>query len=357
MPIEGTTRTWGQDIVATQQHTNAQAALTTQAISEGDKSGTPSTATTMGPAQSADAKQVLPSGDPPAVMTGANVAVLAGSVAPQDTLVSVIANTVDKIAEGSSLGCKEKATIAMAAASTNKAATVAVASELLVVDQPQTLFGSALNSVATVLPNVTETFIVLGSTLKEKEEIKKALTEAQKVDLSFTLRSKQSESIEFNNLKRPTLEVGFSYNFFVEDEEDIEEQEDPTKDPLLNHRAVDTPRISDIRWPVISVTEPLAGTEVEVKKNEALRQETFGKPKGQFSVSTFSLPHSINKSQKDQELYFQDGLSRQVTDIHSPEIVFDAIANDAVFANKVGATLNISVQGSVINEIPFLAIK
>ena len=357
--LEGTTQTFGQNVVITsQKETNPTSALTTQAIQEGaNQAGTPSTAdfgTTAIQAALSDqpalpALDMLEPGLPAVLMPVQTI-----FVNPIDVLVTLIANTSQATV---GLGCKEKATISMAAATSNKNSIVAVQSDALVQRLPSTLQGSALNSIATVAPNTTITAMVLGSSVKSQEEIKKALTEAQKIDLSITLRSKKSESIEFNTVKKPRFEVDFLYNFFTRDEEEVEVQEDQKLDPLLKHRPVDTPRYANLMWTIAHVTEPLAGTEEVVKKNKELRRDTFAQPAGQFSLGTHTLPFSTQSSAKNVNPFIQDGIQRDVADINQPERVFSAVANDGSFANSVSVTLNVSTQNKVISELPYTNIN
>ena len=356
--LEETSQTYGQCIVLVEQkQANQTVAQTTQAIKEGaNQANTSSTAEfTQAAAQVLLTNEpVIIAADPILAISYAGALVQQVFVNPVDTLVTLIANTPEATVR---LGCKTKATISMAAASSNGNATVTVNSTDIIMKTPQTLEGSILNSIATVVPNTKVIATVLGSSVKSQEEIRSALTEAQKIDLSITLRSKRSESIEFNTIKKPRLQVDFVYNFFTEDEEEVETQEDQKLDPLLKRRPADTPRYANLTWAITQVTEPLAGTEQDVKESETLRRQIFSKPRGKFAVGTHTLPFSAQSSVKDVEPFVQEGLKKEVADIHNPEKVFASVANDGAFANSVSMTLNVSTQNKVISEIPFKNIS
>jgi len=157
----------------------------------------------------------------------------------------------------SNLPCKIKSNAAIAAASSNNNAAIIVSNNSLISQSPskKNYFGYILGNFSKVIPNVEEHILVPGSTIKSKEEVKRALTEAQKVDLTISLKSKTSESIEFNGLKTPGLDATLRYNFFTEDEEDILTQEDPDRDPLLTNKPISVPRYVELNWGNIEVTE------------------------------------------------------------------------------------------------------
>jgi len=230
--LEGTTQTWGQLFVPTANTTNLQSPNTTSTVKSGyvpisDSStaefttGTPAGGnnvpstnmagtTTSSPASSYPAPGQPPPPPPISSNVPDNSEPVDGQlpVIPVDTVVEVIRNTITAVGD-SNLGCKAASTVAMAAVSSNKSATAVINDDQFFLDSAHDILlqASVLANVSTVAPKVSKTIVVLGSSVNTKETIKKALTESQKVDLSITLRSKRSEQIEFNNLKRLKLRI------------------------------------------------------------------------------------------------------------------------------------------------------
>lgn len=234
-----------------------------------------------------------------------------------------------------------KSNLAVAAASANRGATVFISKNKCQQRdvRPDSLTGNAINDIAKVAPKLEEVAVLIPSTIKSELEIKEALEEAQKVDLTITLKSQKSESIELNTLKVPMLETDFVYNFFEEDEEDIISQEDQESDPLLENRPIDTPRYNELRWDILTVTEPLTGTELEVSKNKEERN-IFAERRGTVGHSSNSFRDSIEKKKKRVAPINRDGVKRKFVDIHAPEKAFKHIGNRKLFANSIPAVLN-----------------
>lgn len=234
-----------------------------------------------------------------------------------------------------------RSNLAVAAASANKGATVFLPKNKCKKRdvRPDSLTGNVINDVVKVAPKLEETAVLIPSTIKSELEIKEALEEAQKVDLTITLKSQKSESIELNTLKVPILETDFVYNFFEEDEEDIISQEDQENDPLLENRPIDTPRYNELRWDILTVTEPLTGTELEIAKNKEERN-IFAERRGTVGHASNSFRDSIEKKKKRVAPVNRDGVKRKFVDIHAPEKAFKHIGNRKVFANSIPAVLN-----------------
>jgi hypothetical protein len=214
---------------------------------------------------------------------------------------------------------------------------------------PNSLTSALVNNAARVTPNVVKRAVVVGSRIKPKPEIKKALEEAQKVDLTVTLKSKDSESLDFNTMKIPELDLTFNYNFFEEGEENIEEQEDPTLDPLLESRPIDTPKYVLLEWTPVKVTDPVTGTELEVKKYEEFRVHNFFKPKGVAKDTTNRMPRSVDKATARIRPLRRGGSRRRIVDIHSPEEGFRSIANRYLFNNSVSTTVRKSEDDNIFS--------
>lgn len=204
---------------------------------------------------------------------------------------------------------------------------------------PQSITSALVNNAARVTPNVIKRAVVVGSRIKNQPEVKKALEEAQKIDLTIALKSKESESLDFNTMKIPELVPTLNYNFFEEGEENIEEQEDPTFDPLLENRPVDTPRYIQLDWDTVNVSDPVTGTELEVKKNRDFRMKNFFNPKGVAKDITSRVPKSHERARAKIAPISRGGFNRRLVDIHSPEEGFRSIANKRLFNNSLSTTV------------------
>jgi len=267
-----------------------------------------------------------------------------------DILVNLIASTED-----TDLNCKSSTSIAQAAVSTNQNASAVVSPSVLGIQSSDAdIVGSnGIGTLATLAPTVSGIAIVEGSNTKTQEEIQEALEESAKVDLSITLRSKHSEKIDFNNVKVPVLAGRFVYNFFVEEEGDIETQEDPALDPLLSKEPYNVPRYVELIWSIAEVTEPLKGTESAAKENASFRRSVFYDKRGVTGYKTPQVPFALGKSKKKYVPYVMQGLNKKVPDIHSPETAIKSVQNKAAFNNTVTVTLNISDEHSHVSDLPF----
>lgn len=281
----------------------------------------------------------------------------------KDTIVKVIRNSKDVEVALAAFGtiptlpCKAVSNVATAAALGQDSATVVLPRERLVEKKQEGLFGQFLTSFTNVTPNVVEHLVVAGSSIKTKEEQASSLRESQKIDLTITLKSKPSEDLEFNNLKVPDLEVEFFYNFFVEDEEDIEEQEDRSKDPLLKRRPVDTPRYVSLQWSTAKTTEPLQVNAKNRLLSKEERRGFYSNPRGVASSKSKNFRNSSEKSKKKIRPIVKDGLTQESVDIHDLEVGFNSVSNDKVFANSVKTTFNISEQNDNIEFVPIKSIS
>jgi hypothetical protein len=271
-----------------------------------------------------------------------NPSVSSTGIVPQDTIVTIVEDATSSTPQGSL-----NSSIALAAASSNQSATAVVPAG------SASMANSLSANMATNMPNVVGYAVIVGSSVKLKEEIDKALLEARRFDLLTTYRSKKSEPIHFNSLKSPNLQAKLIYNFYTEDEEDIRAQEDQSVDPLLNSRPSDVPRYVELSWNAVDVTEPLAGTVEFAKVNQSLRKETFSNRRGQTSAVASNFAFSSAKQKKKFNPIVQDGVNKKIVDIHEPELAFSSIANSNAFANVVGVTVDVQSNAPASSNIPF----
>jgi hypothetical protein len=148
-----------------------------------------------------------------------------------------------------------------------------------------------LPAPSTTIPNIEDYAIVAGTTCNPnvKTDIKRAL----KADLFIALKSKESEEIEFNNIKQIDLSGEFVYNFFTTKEKDYLNEEDPRQDPFLisNSSSFEIPRYIKLRWTPQMVTENLS----EIENDAALL---------------------TSKKIKNASVFFDNGQSVELVDIH-----------------------------------------
>lgn len=310
------------------------------------------------------------------------VAVQVSPVLLSDVIVDFVVQTdvlgeaIDRFGDISFLPCKVQSSIAVAAASLNDGATAVVAipttttattaSRLSTattaivspkggtdqLDVSDLIFASAASSLTLATPQVTGKAVVKGSSIKSRQEIRTALSEAQKVDLTISLRSKVSEPLEINFLKVPAISTNFVYNFFVREEEDILSQEDQALDPLLTSDPKDVPRYVELKWTPTQVTNPMAGTEKVAQEKKDLRAEVFCRKRGVCGFSSTNFSNSVEKNKKNYNPTIRDGLSLELVDVNNIELGFDSIVNSILFSSSVPVVINTLDSVSVVDSIP-----
>ena len=271
------------------------------------------------------------------------------SVTPVDTVVKVVANPVDS-GVNLSVNDTDRSKIAIAAATTTKEAAVVL--DRTSIAQENLLEGVNVGTFARVKINEIDHAIVVGSLIKSKDEVSKAMAESQKVDMMICLKSKESEVLEFNNLKEPAFEVQMVYNFFIPEEEDVLSQEDQSQDPFLKGDIFDVPRYVELKWTPVDVTEEFASIESLSVDALEMKRDVFGKQRGVVSATSANFKNSFEKSKKKFNPIDRDGVKREVVDIHQLDVALNSTANKSVFANSVRAVVNIKDTPNTISQIP-----
>lgn len=265
------------------------------------------------------------------------------SISPKITNISVLKTT----AIGSKNIDDIKAQIAIAAVSPDVDTNSSI-----VLKEDQNISSEAASNIGSLSNTETSSVSVWNSQTKTKEEIKDILTEAKKVNLSISLKSKDSDKIEFNNLQIPEFLAKFNYNFYVEDEDDIEKQEDPTK---IN--SDDFPRFVSAEWNVVEVSEELTDDQLqkdEQKETNDLKQKVFQDPRGVCGYLDKNFNNSISKSLKGFNLFnLNENVKSEIVDIHKIEKAFDSISNNKLFPNTINASVNTNKE----NELLSILIK
>lgn len=281
------------------------------------------------------------------------------AISPKDVMVKIVPNDQSNEELGSkvALSDKDRSKISISAFSDTKEPTVSLTRETS--RQEKTLEGSALNTFAKVAANTIQHAVVIGSAYKSREDIKKALNEAKKVDMMICLKSADSEDIEFNNLKEINPDVEFTYNFFIPEEEDIVSQEDQSQDPLLKNDAFNVPRYVELNWAPVGVTDELTSEESGRKSAavQKLKRDTFVKNRGVTGFNSTNFKNSFEKSKKKTNLMERNGLKMEVADIHNLDVALNSTSNKAVFANTVNAVFNVDENKGVVNSLPIMVKK
>lgn len=281
--FEGTSRTYGQDIEIIKEDDNSSSVVTRQSIRAGSTSVNFSRIPVETPieriklvASIADLRAFPTSAaksTPPNTGRSQNINQLtekspesqsSSRSSPIDKVVKIISDRSKK-RKFDVLDINPKIAIAAVSGRSVVSVPVEFMSENFGLKE---LFGSGLVSAVRSVRSVSHTAIVRGSSYKTPEEIKTILNDTIKTNMLFSLRSKASESVMLNTLKVPELDLNFVYNFYSTDETDKpEEQEDPSKDPLLKNKSKDVPRYVELIWGVAKVTEQITGAEKFVENN------------------------------------------------------------------------------------------
>ena len=115
-------------------------------------------------------------------------------------------------------------------------------------------------NISSVVQNIQDFAIVVGGS-KPEAELQSVLKQSIKTDLFITLKSKDSEIVDYNNLKDIQINSKFTYNFYTPEECDVKSQEDQSLDPLLKNSISEVPRFVKLTWDPVNITEQLSTTE------------------------------------------------------------------------------------------------
>lgn len=213
----------------------------------------------------------------------------------------------------------------------------------------QSFLDSASNAVSNTVSDVVSS---VESNYKTPEDISSILSEASKVDLNIALKSKDSESIEFNTLQIPDFNSEFIYNFYVSEESDLSTQEDQNLDPLLNNSIYDIPRYLIINWKPIQKNEILKSEQQLPSEQLQLKEQAFSDAKGVFSDNSTNFKESYEKnSDKINPLYIE-GRPVKMADINDATRAFSSIANSVAFPN----TVSVSVKPQLNNNLDLFSL-
>jgi hypothetical protein len=261
---------------------------------------------------------------------------------PKDIVVRLIPSsqgtlTLSKIVD------TERSKISLAAVSDNKSAVINL-SESFARGSLVENSVNEINNISSVFQNIQDYAIVVGGS-KGATELQKILKESAKVDLFVTLKSKESEIVDYNNLKDVDVSSKFVYNFFTPDETDISSQEDQSQDPLLKNDIFNVPRYVKLTWDVKKITEALINTE-----NDFLK--VFPAPKGVIGGSSDNFKNSYATSLQKINPVSSEGRLVELIDVHNLDTAFSSINNASVFTNTLNLTISTALNKLSINSLP-----
>lgn len=240
------------------------------------------------------------------------------AVAPQDIQVTLLQSTEVTSADQD----RKKIIEAAFSDNTTKIASVKKAKD---VDFDELNDNFFLNTLVNAELTELTTATVVGSRVKTVKEIKDCLNESKKVDLLICLKSRDSESLEFNNLKIPDFQGNFVYNFYLREgdyqEDDVASREN-SEDLLAKNKPHMVPQYVELSWKSLRRAEKL--------KNQKRRHNVD---------SLESLPRNY------------DGKDIKIVDIDNLEKAFNSTGNSTRFTNGMDAVI-ITRDSTKITALP-----
>jgi hypothetical protein len=262
---------------------------------------------------------------------------------PKDIVVKLIPNGGGKL-NLARIVDSERSKICLAAFSTNRQAVINLSAAFDIDGAFKESSKQEIVNISSVVQNIQDFAIVVGGS-KSASELNKILKEAAKVDLFVTLKSQESEVLEYNNLQTVNMSSKFVYNFYIPEETNIASQEDQTKDPLLTKDIFNVPRYVKLSWEATHLKEPLSDTESDFLK-------VFPKVSGIVGYGSYDFKDSFQKSAKKTNLINSNGQSFELTDIHNLDVAFNSTNNGKVFTNTINATFDTSTNQTQISNLP-----
>jgi hypothetical protein len=210
-------------------------------------------------------------------------------VAPQDIAITLVPSTEIKSADED-----RKKVIEAAFANPVGVAAVSTKKDLDFDELNDNYFLTSLvNSEVVELTTAT----VVGSRLKTKQEITDALKEASKTDLLIALKSKDSEMLEFNNLKIPDFDGQYIYNFYSSSdsyqEDDLVGRENGN-DLLSSLKATAVPQYIELSWKSLKKAEIIKGQKVNQTTSADAIEQLAKNNNGQTIVDIDNLEKAFN---------------------------------------------------------------
>lgn len=252
---------------------------------------------------------------------------------PRDIVVKLIPNGPGSL-NAARISDIQRSKISLAAFSDNKEAIIDLSADTgaAVVETGKQEFVR----ISTVYQNIEDFAIVVGGE-KTPTELASVTKEASKTDFFITLKSQESEIIEYNNLKDVELKSEFIYNFYIPEETDIISQENQNQDPLLKNDIFNVPRYVKLTWEPKHVTENISNIE-----NDFLRTISTSKrimPKGVVGANSFNFKNSLVNSSKVLKSFSAEGVDYNLVDTHKLDLAFSNTNNQKIFTNTLNMTI------------------
>ncbi len=185
---------------------------------------------------------------------------------------------------------------------------------------------------------ITESQLI-ESLVSDTETQKNIIKESIKIDYFLCLKSKESDSIDFNTLKTPDLECDYIYQFFIPSESNITIQEDPIKDPLHKLKLSKVSSYVDITWTPQVVTSQISDKELSLDDLE-FKRKYLQIARGVATEENSNFIKSSKFARKNINPINKDGIQFELIDSHELEAAFNATSNERMFTNSVNAVLN-----------------
>jgi hypothetical protein len=271
--------------------------------------------------------------------------------APEGIRVKLLPNNKTQLKIGD-IDDNERALISMAAFSDLPDPYVGIGQndQSIISDNTQETSEREKINISKMAENIEDYAIVVGSSYKTKQELRKITKDASAVDLFIMLKSLDSESVEFNNLKVTELNAKFTYNFYIPEESDISSQEDQSQDPFLKNDIFNIPRYVKLTWKPTKVTEEISSFELvsALEKLKPISTAVIG-------YSSYAFKDSYESSLKKVAPFVAEGKAQEIVDIHKLDLAFANTSNSTVFSNTFNVILGARPSTLSIKSIPLIS--
>lgn len=220
---------------------------------------------------------------------------------------------------------------------------------------PQNITDSLSISLAAqqeIGKKISETYIRPGSKYESEEEINSIVKDSSKIDLLITAKSKFSKPIEYNTLYTPDIEVDFVYNFYIDNEENITSEEDPSRDPIVDKSLKDIPRYVVLRW-----NKPNSLNKIKKEDSDFSTEVAYNRNIAVLSKNSKDFINKQANFERQVRPWMEDGLSLEVIDIHKPQQGFESTVNKNKYVDTNKATVSLRENPSSLTALPYLDLN
>jgi hypothetical protein len=180
----------------------------------------------------------------------------AGTTSPKEISVTLVPDKPVKSLNISYIKDDDRSKISLAAFSniSNKSVSISVDTTSYAYIESQNQDSS---NASLVYQNIKNTALVVGSSYKTPTDLIPIISDSSKLLLNITLKSKESDTVEYNKLEQLAIKTKLVYNFYDPDETNIATQEDQNQDPLLSSPLGNVPRYVVLSWDVAMLNNPI----------------------------------------------------------------------------------------------------